>query len=101
MVWLVSILFFFLSMYCVVSAFLSQLPMLKWGSKRARRRVPMSSEGRIALGITIALFACAPLVGRYKPHLWSPLILIYVLSLIAIVIIALRDGRRHDKKPKG
>jgi hypothetical protein len=56
----------------------------------------MSVEGRIAFGVYTAYFGGIIIISGFKPALWYPLLGGFVILMIGMYLILLRDRRRYN-----
>jgi len=91
--WFLVIPLYLLAGYCLLTAFFAKLPMVKWGAHGAPR-TRMSPAGRILFATAIAFFPSGILVGTYAPKYLRSLMGIFLINLVGIMLVALRDGRR-------
>ena len=89
--WFLIVPLFLLAGYCLLTAFFARLPMVTW---RGAPRIRMSPAGRILFAAAIAFFPSGILVGTYAPKYLRSLMGIFLINLVGIMLVALRDGRR-------
>jgi hypothetical protein len=97
--WSLAIPLLILGFYFVVSAFWSRLPMPRewpksWEGDISKQHIPLSRLSKLALALCVGSFGLSPLILFYVPRIFHLCMVIFALSLVAVLVTSYLDWLR-------